>query len=243
GLLSVLYGNGAALHDALAAYILVHNQPLWFLAALFCGLIVLYSIAAVADAHGEAIGLCCTAALILAGYLAGRIVFLPWGFDIALLALGFLYPGYLARKHGVLERPPGMLALFLAAAAFAAAVLYNGPVDMNCRQYGSLPLFFAGALAGIFLVIAVLQWVEGCGVPTRVLSFFGINSLIIFAFHGFASGYAMGLLRILQPDVHLLIAGSWILSSTFSILLSLAVTLVLMRTPWIRGIFSAPAAA
>ncbi len=71
-------------------------NPLWFLPALFCALLIGYVLLRIFD-KDPLLGSLTLIVTICVGYAFGmNNIHLPWGFDIAMVAQLFVIPGYLS---------------------------------------------------------------------------------------------------------------------------------------------------
>lgn len=179
------------------------NLPLWFLPTLFSASLVFWALLRAVATRPPAVQAAAFALAGAAGAAAGRHAFLPWGVDIALVVQPFLWAGYLLRQAGWLTRrtalpPPAWLA---GAALYAASLALNGPVAINVRAYGSLPLLYAGGLGGSLVALRLAQALTAWPVADRILAYLGRNSLVILCFHvGLAFPLLAQLCHVLLGD-------------------------------------------
>ncbi len=160
----------------------------WFLMCLFASKVLLNGMLLAfkrtkCPLVAQAIIFCVLATL---GYAIGyRLrIYLPFDIDIALVTVGFMWCGYLAREKRFFERF-GMRwwAILVAIAAFAAAVTLCN-LELATRTYGAFPVCVLGALAGSFIACWVSQLIERFSrILTRFFSFLGRNSMLIYCFH------------------------------------------------------------
>ena len=79
-----------------------------------------------------------------------------WSLDKAFLAILFICAGHLAKEKGLLSRFNIQQKVFIAIFGFVIVLvcsLHNYP-DMALHSFGSIPLYFIGAFAGIAATIA-----------------------------------------------------------------------------------------
>jgi fucose 4-O-acetylase-like acetyltransferase len=225
---------------------LVFNVVLWFLPALFCAEVALWVVLRAAGRGPPAreAGLVAGAALL--GYAIGRFVLLPWGADLALVALVFLFAGVLLARarRGEGGRPilaPGWA--LLAAAMLAAVVAVNGRVDMAQRRFHLLPLFYAGGVAGTLLLLEAARQLARSAALRRPLAYLGRESLMILIFHllGFQVLSAVALLGLGVETQTLHRSGFYPIAQVpFAIAFSLVAAAVIRRVPIVRDVFYPP---
>lgn len=193
-LLGLLYGSSTEEW-------LPFNLPLWFLPTLFSASLLFWALMRAVAGRPRVVQAAAFALAGATGAAAGRLAFLPWGLDVALVTQPFFWAGYLLRQAGWLARRRSLPApAWLAGAAlYALSLALNGPVAMNVREYGSLPLFYAGGLGGSLVVLGLAQGLAARPAAYRVLTLLGRNSLVILSFH---AGLAFPLLAQLA-DVFL----------------------------------------
>lgn len=159
-------------------------NPLWFLPALVCALLIGYVLLQVID-KDPFLGSLALIATVCVGYALGlNKMHLPWGFDIAMVAQLFVIPGFYIKKSGYeeIKKIPlsGMLLLFVG---FAVAFYLNGKTAMAVGNYKDLFLFWVAASCAIIGICYLSYYLSTSPLAERVLSFFGKNSLIILCFH------------------------------------------------------------
>jgi acyltransferase len=160
---------------------LQHNAMLWFFPCLF----VLHLVFRVL--HGRLSG---AALYVVAGGLAGvgyllpslSPVRLPWGGEIALIALPFYALGYaVSSRENCLPRAgarTALLALVLAAVQIGCIAI-NGRVDMNFISLGNPLLFYLGALSGIGTLACLVVFLP----PLRVFAHLADAAVLAFPLH------------------------------------------------------------
>jgi fucose 4-O-acetylase-like acetyltransferase len=175
-LVGLLYGNDPGGWLGL-------NGPLWFLICLFSAQMLLGMLhLAMRRANRWSRGAAC-AALGLAGWGIGQRTFLPWGADLALAALPFLYAGLLAREHRLPEKlkPAGLPAL--ACAAVFALTALNNSSDMDFRSYGNVVFFYVSGISGAFVLLVLAKLIGRARSLSALFSWWGRESLAILIFH------------------------------------------------------------
>jgi acyltransferase len=130
---------------------LQHNAMLWFFPCLFLTHLVFRMVNVLMKGWGQCVMIAGFAGL---GYQMSSVLpmRLPWGAEIALIALPFYALGHMfaLRDVGLPRRrlSTALLVLLFAALQFTCIAL-NGRVDMNFISLGNPLLFYLGAASGI----------------------------------------------------------------------------------------------
>lgn len=152
--------------------------PVWFLPTLFCAEIFFLFFLLAIPRTSFAARVAAALALALAGHLIGEHVFLPWGADIALVSIVFLYAGYEFKVRDYIERADFLHLVICAAIWFLC--LCASDLSMNNRAYTDFPLALVGAAAGSFLVLSISH---ATAKYAPALVFIGRRSLVILIAH------------------------------------------------------------
>jgi acyltransferase len=177
-LLGMLYANG--INDWL-----IFNVPLWFLPCLFVAELIFFISLKLYKNNN---GMLATAVLVItiSGYFISRVLFLPWGADIALVSQLFIFIGYQIRDKNLYTRVTinqvVALVVFLAVMLLISYYI-NGRVDMNGRIYKNFLLFYMGGVSGSILIFVLSRTI---GLYQKISVFFtncGKETLIILFFH------------------------------------------------------------
>lgn len=195
------------------------DVPLWFLFALF-GVTVLMTIVAKICRKWIVYAVCL---LSLIGYIsAHHTLCLPSLVTQVLLTFVFLYVGTLMNKS-LGHRGRECLAFLVSIVVFAISSTFSRPgTDISILRVPENPLsFYASALSGGFAIISSCKLMSSISVLTKIFSYFGKQSLYIFACHW----------PFIQP-LRLILGDSWISSlciMIISITLSILIGNVLKR--------------
>jgi fucose 4-O-acetylase-like acetyltransferase len=170
------------------ARLLTHNysdRPLWFLLVLFALNLWTYGLEFLRQRSPR--WACLLAVwLTVAGYVLGcRGVSLPCYLVRTLLCFPFFYLGYIGRK-GWLQLPvarPRALG-FIACVILAVGMACRMQLDVMMVRVDARPwLYTVVPLAGVVATLIVSGYVEQSPRLCAMLSYFGRNSLYIFACH------------------------------------------------------------
>lgn len=163
---------------------MVFNGVLWFLTCLFV-VECLYCIIVKKIKDRKKIVVLLVVMSII-GYLDSLFttIRLPWSINIALTAIVFYGIGNVMKSYinrlTLYKRSKLLLA---AGLSFLLALLvnrYNSIIYMYDNSYGNYVLFYLASLLGILGVACLSMAIK----KSKVLSYLGINSLIILAVHG-----------------------------------------------------------
>ena len=208
GVISIKFFENSMLHGT--SHILVafgpaisYNPPLWFLTCLFVTELLFYGLAKKYYGEPKKLVFWLTIAGVI-GYLYSVYTpfRIPWNVDVALAAIVFYGAGNLFRKltepesgsSFSLRLNSGFIEKFfrvekyLPVIAILLSLLYLGylmkfptddKVNMNVMQYGGFFSFYLLAFAGIFTFVYLFKKIGS----SKVLEYYGRNSLIILALH------------------------------------------------------------
>ncbi len=166
-------------------------STLWFLAALFWGMIIFWIICRLTNDNIQHILIVATVISVIF-ILYDTYIKIPiyWNIDIAFIIQFYLAFGYCLKKKKILDKIHakknkykfGIIAVFMIIGVLTTVMNYllcKKTFDMFSMQYGIFPLTI---LSSVMLSIAVItgsMLIE----KSKVLSFLGRNTLIYFAFH------------------------------------------------------------
>jgi acyltransferase len=155
------------------------NLPLWFLTCLFIVEALFFFIGKVF--HKKSYIMLVLMICSVIGYLDG--VFhpykLPWGIDVALTAVVFYGIGNLSRTPVTFLISKALPVKFLLVfCLFSVNVLFLTTVNLNSKIHGHYFDFYIAALSGIACCILLSSLIH-----SRMLIFFGKNTLILLALH------------------------------------------------------------
>ena len=171
----------------------------WFLTCLFIMEIGGYILLRCLDRFGWQGGrhrnialIAVTAASLAMGWLYSTYlhIVLPWGCDVALSMFGFFTMGILARPYAQqLHRAlaawtvPVSLVILLAA-VWANGNVFHGAVNPYMNDLGDPACFILGAVAGVWMILALSKLVSDTPALNRalggVLSYWGRNTLVFY---------------------------------------------------------------
>ncbi|MGI6032065.1 MAG: acyltransferase family protein [Coriobacteriales bacterium] len=214
-LIEILYGSGQE------GIIMGHHfqaiGALWFLPCLFIARVIFNEILLASDkfraradksahlsAHAGAwqhlFECACVGVCIWAGFALGDFAHLPFNFDTACIAVGFMFVGYLVKLVGIENIP---LAAWVALFAVWMLYPYAGENEMAVRAYLDYPLSLVTAAAGSLVVMRVCCFVERIPLLSQGLAWCGVNSLYILCVHRVESAIFnwQKIMEFFRPDV------------------------------------------
>lgn len=117
--------------------------------------------------------------LLILGVRIGAVVWVPMNVDIAMVASGFMYIGYLLRNRNIpLKKDVVAGCLFIWFAAVKA-----GEMEWSSRMYDPWMINFAGAVAGSIIILYLCQKMESIAVIRKSLSFVGMHTILLLCIH------------------------------------------------------------
>jgi fucose 4-O-acetylase-like acetyltransferase len=212
-------------------------NPLWFLPSLFCALIISYMLLRVFE-RDPLLGSLSLIVTICVGYACGiRDIHLPWGFDIALVALIFVIPGFYLKKSGNAEiKNVNAFSMGVIFLGFVVAFYLNPIPAMAVGDYYDLFLFWVEAGCAIIGVWYLSCYLVFSPLIERTLSFFGKNSLVILCFHTL-SNVAIHYVALVFPPALGIYYSNVIFEIFCMLLLSIAIIFIIQKIPIVNRIF------
>lgn len=117
--------------------------------------------------------------LLILGVRIGAIVWVPMNVDIAMVAAGFMYIGYLLRERNIsLKKDIVVGCLFIWFAAVKA-----GEMEWSSRMYEPWMSNFVGAVAGSIIILYLCQKMEAVTIVRKGLSFVGTHTILLLCIH------------------------------------------------------------
>ena len=157
---------------------MVHDVPLWFLAALFLVENLYYLLY-----KNKRYSVVVTATLFLIAFLNTKynLVRLPFCIDIAIVALLFYRLGCVLREKGDKIFKPYLFAL--SALVLVLAFVFNGKVAMHTNTYNNIFLFVAGGVAGCYFMSYICMILQNLCGERKFVKYIAKDTLLICAFH------------------------------------------------------------
>ncbi len=207
---------------------LQHNAMLWFFPCLFVTHLVFRMVYALQRAEWQYVFI---AALVGLGYMLSSLLpmRLPWGIEIALIALPFYALGQAFAQHDAWFPRAGLgtalLFLLFAALQFTCIGL-NGRVDMNFISLGNPLLFYLGAVSGIGALACLVTFLPSLGVFARLAD----AAVLAFPLHRtiFSVFSAFGLLLVHELQAFKLSVWGSVSYTVGALLVSV------LLIPWVR---------
>lgn len=166
---------------------LAHNPPLWFLPCLFLTTLVFYYMAKIFNSNFHLLLVLMASSLVGFGLSLTFKSNWPWSLDVVFTSVVFFGIGYLISRQ-FLEREyftgRNNILIGLVVAAGLLGLVYtiaqpNSTILMASNQYGNYFLFYVAAWLGIGAILILARVWE----KSAILSYLGLNSLIIFGLH------------------------------------------------------------
>ena len=202
---------------------MVHDVPLWFLAALFMVENLYYLL--YRNARYRVV---VTLLLLLLAVLNNtyNTVRLPFCIDISLVALLFYRLGNVMREKGnILFK---WYLFVLSAVVTVAVFMLNGKVAMHANYYNNIFLFIAGGVAGCYSMAYICKLLQLLCGDRALVQTIARNTLPICVFHLTVFAVIKGIMLYLlglSPDI---LSGTFLPNALFA-LLSMAVCLLIAK--------------
>ena len=202
---------------------MVHDVPLWFLAALFMVENLYYLL--YRNARYRVV---VTLLLLLLAVLNNtyNTVRLPFCIDISLVALLFYRLGNVMREKGnILFK---WYLFVLSAVVTVAVFMLNGKVAMHANYYNNIFLFIAGGVAGCYSMAYICKLLQLLCGDRALVQTIARNTLPICAFHLIVFAVLKGImLYVLGLSLEIL-TGTFLPNALFA-LLSMVICLFIAR--------------
>lgn len=162
------------------------NIPMWYLLSLFCALMLLYGILHLKKYLSLLLIIVCGILGFLLQYF--EVPALIFGINVSLFSIIFIYLGIILKNHNIIEKidkKPIWIKLLFSLIFFAIAYFSSQLNGESSRvyyylcRYNNYLLFFLSAITGSSAVILLSL----CIPKTRILKFFGRNTIIIMSLH------------------------------------------------------------
>lgn len=188
-----------------------HNSPLWFLPCLFSTELI-FSLLSFKIKNIKILFLSVFSLLMFGLFLYHKeINWMPWGINIALIALFFYFIGYVSKNivENMNKNKRNYNIVFITIILFAHIALFyyltNGRVNMLHGMYGEnffsfLILSISGILLVLFLSLMlkkqnILEWIGNSSACIVILAFHGIMQRILMKLFVLLSGIPINSLR------------------------------------------------
>jgi|SRR5690625_100818 len=212
----------------------IKNPPIWFLLVLFFSFIIFKIILSLTKKHSFFIQLVSFVLIGYLGYFISKLTKLPMSFDIALVAVFFMFIGLKLKEKKILFNHKSMIFLsFISIFLFFISSYFNIPGDMNNRIYGSLLLFYTAGISGSILTLFLTKYIlSRSNVIYYLFSYLGRESIIILGFH-----FSIGIYLIRYFEKSQDFSLSYISTTIISISLSLGLGVIINRIPLLKFLF------
>lgn len=200
---------------------------LWYLGVLIMSLILVLPLVRFSNnTVRKAIVVCCL--IILSYYLSRCDYIIPFRLKAIFTTTLFIFMGYYFKDYINRVRTVSWKWFLLALPVFFATALSNKTVNVSIPVYNDYAIFFISASLGIFITL----WVSGLNIlnHSRILSFFGENSLVIFCTHKIWIVVFVKILNLLTNNQYMYMVD---LPNSYSILVGLLVLVVSIPTVYV----------
>lgn len=233
-----LYGSGA---DPT----LIYNSALWFLPALFIGILLLYGVIHFTkESYIQGFILCGILAIV------GDILFktcklpygVPWGIDKASIATVFLYAGYQCKQKQIISKidklPRGITLGSGLIGLIIMVICSNNNGMANIQQVNNLLYYVIGAIGGIIAIILFAVVWGKSSLEKAWIERIGKASLIIMIFQSIGMGfYPRGIINRFKLDLFLWEPNLWYLRVIITISFCLGIDYMIRKSRILSRIY------
>lgn len=164
----------------------VFNVALWFLPCLFVTELIFHFLIKRIKNTRVLFLIIFLFSIIGYGYARFEFIRLPFGIDIAFIAIGFYFLGYLWRYNGEkffkqsnLNTIKKIIISCLCFIIVTIISLLGNSMDMNNLKYPIYPLIYLTPIIATFMIYLISNMLN----KDRILSYIGANTLIIMGIH------------------------------------------------------------
>lgn len=248
--IEALYASGQ--EGDIAGHTFQAIGAIWFLPCLFWARLVLNEVLLRTQGHSGLKRLMQPAAVIaitVLGFAVGNMQRLPFDLDTALVAVFFMYVGYLAKAFDI-SKAPGWVWLGLVAVWMLYSVAGNN--EMAIRAYLDNPYSMVTASAGSLVIMKLCMEVEKLGqgrlLPAKALArvnrgfaWMGVQSLVILCVHRVESAIFnwQKIMETFAPNVwdwQVAFQGLYMFALRYALVLAVSIAFVAasktVRTAW-----------
>lgn len=228
---ALLYGSGAPHSDPFA---IRQIGLLWFLWALF------FSTGFTRLALKTKYPLLTVCLIAAVGWASAKVTWLPFSIQPGAMASFFMYLGFLARKHGILDKKPPLALIVALILLWIASVYFGVSINIVACFLSHGLLSIATSIAASYLVVLACKVAEQrLRTVSRFLNFFGQTTLIVMCFHAISDFCFPNLMLYtwLEPFGFPHTAVS-VLILVLNVLWPLLGVFVSLRVPLLRKLFS-----
>lgn len=209
--------------------LLSHDIPLWSLLCFFMAEIIYYPLQKYLK-NPLLVSIVAMVTILLSYIIfPDQIQFIPLAISPTICALIFYSLGYFCRQNTLDIQQIVKIKYFIVALSISIlSMMNNTPVNFFICQYGNFLWFILGALAGIYMIVAISYYCSQAGLP-KFVTFISKSTLVICGFHLLAYAAIKGIFLFLfhiQPQI--LTQNIW--TDLLMMLGALAITL---PTAWI----------
>ena len=187
--LAIFLANGAAMVGHPEDYTVQFDIPLWFLGCMTsASVIFVILIRCFKNEKNKVCLLISSLSVAVLGYAIGQSVFLPWSFDVAMMAQFFMVIGFLLRENNA--QFTDVRVLLCLSVAYLAICFTGHPMDMNRRIYHDFGELYVAGLGGTYLIYFIsrhLALLKETDPLARHIAapweFLGKHSMVIMVFH------------------------------------------------------------
>lgn len=166
--------------------------PLWFLLALFCVEIMFFLSYKITKKWNIMLKSIFYFFISYLGILIGSKMIIPWNLDISLVAIFFVFVGYEFRSFKIIEKfskqknEINYIIIIVVLFALWFFTMKNSSLSMDDRIYHNFVYIYISAVSASVILFSLsykIQDLKFLSVINRLLSYIGMETLIILAVH------------------------------------------------------------
>lgn len=183
-IIGALYGVGTV-----NSFNIVPVGPLWFVVCLFCAEVVFYFLLKFTRNWNIFLQYILYFVLSYLGIIVGQKIFLPWSFDVSLVAIFFVFIGFEMKRKNFIEKFSNNkftnYYLFLLLVVWFI-LMNNSFISMNERTYNNFVYAYIAAISVSVLLFTLCYKIQNLKYLTfvnKMVSYIGSETMIILLMH------------------------------------------------------------
>lgn len=173
--LAIIYGSGAPMSEPLDS--VGHIGAIWFLLALFWSLCLLRYLCT------KNYAFLISVVLAYVGYSTSKTIWAPFSIQAGLVGVFFAYIGYWSRKNNILSIQIHPIVITGLVMLVIWEIVYYKGLYLSYCFFGNGIIDIIASLCACYLIMKVCICFSKNHMTSKILSFYGRNSIIVLALH------------------------------------------------------------
>lgn len=177
-----IFGSGTTLKNGPLLSSLPQIGAIWFLLALFWSLILFSLILKLKSKINVPIWISVIISMVI-GYVSSLFIMLPFSVQPGMVAVFFIYIGYLAKKYNLIDKKLPIYLLIIMLVIWGICIIW-GKNYMVRNFYNLYIINLLGGVCGTYFIVLFSKWISNNTDKVKsILLYFGSSTLAILAAH------------------------------------------------------------